>query len=54
MFFLPTEYLFAMRRAVIFWTTLVVAPFEPVFDAVEDELEARGHRVGHDAERTTP
>lgn len=45
MFFFDTSVLFAWRRALIFWTTLAVAPYEAVFDAVEGELEARGHHV---------
>jgi hypothetical protein len=37
-----TEYLIAVRAAVIFWTSLVVMPAEIVFDAIEVELERRG------------
>jgi hypothetical protein len=48
MFFFPNEVLFAMRRAMIFWTTLAVAPMEMMFDTVEDELVARGHHMRPD------
>lgn len=45
MFLLPNEVLFAWRHVLILWTTALVAPIEPVFDAVEDELVARGHHM---------
>ena len=34
-----TEYLFASRAAIIFWTSLAVLPAEILFDAIETELE---------------
>jgi hypothetical protein len=37
-----TEYLFASRAAIIFWTSLAVLPAEILFDAIETELEHRG------------
>ena len=37
-----TEYLIASRVAIIFWTSLAVAPAEILFDAIETELEHRG------------
>jgi hypothetical protein len=40
-----TGQLFAMRQAVIFWTSLMVAPFEFVFDSIDDALEMKGHHV---------
>ena len=36
-----TEYLIAMRAAIILWTSLAVMPAEIVFDAIEAELERR-------------
>lgn len=45
MFFFHTDYLILMRRAIILWVTAITAPFEPVFDAVDDELEGRGVNV---------
>jgi hypothetical protein len=37
-----TEYLVAVRAAIIFWTNLAVMPAEILFDAIEAELERRG------------
>jgi hypothetical protein len=37
-----TEYLVAVRAAVILWTILAVTPAEIIFDAIEAELERRG------------
>ena len=37
-----TEYLIAVRAAIILWTTLAVMPAEFIFDAIEGELERRG------------
>lgn len=37
-----TEYLVAVRAAIIFWTSLAVMPSEIVFNAIEAELERRG------------
>ena len=37
-----TEYLIALRAAIIFWTSLAVVPAGIVFDAIETELERRG------------
>jgi hypothetical protein len=39
------EYLIATRAAIIFWTNLVVAPVEILFDAIEAELERRGFEL---------
>jgi hypothetical protein len=36
-----TEYLIAVRAAIILWTSLAVIPAEIVFDAIEAELERR-------------
>ena len=36
-----TDYLIAVRAAIIFWTSLAVMPTEIVFDAIEAELERR-------------
>ena len=36
-----TEYLIAVRAAIILWTSLAVMPAEIVFDAIEAELERR-------------
>jgi hypothetical protein len=49
MMFFDTNSLILTRRLVIFWVTLAVAPWEHMFDAVEDELESRGVNVtaGH-------
>jgi hypothetical protein len=37
-----TEYLIAMRAAIILWTNLAVMPAEIVFHAIEAELRRRG------------
>jgi hypothetical protein len=37
-----TDYLIAARAAIIFWTSIAVAPAEILFDAIETELEHRG------------
>jgi hypothetical protein len=37
-----TEYLIAVRAAIILWTNLATMPAEIVFDAIETELERRG------------
>jgi hypothetical protein len=37
-----TEYLIALRAAIILWTSLAVMPPEIVFDVIEAELERRG------------
>ncbi len=37
-----TEYLIAVRAAIIIWTSLALMPTEIVFDAIEAELECRG------------
>jgi hypothetical protein len=37
-----TEYLVAVRAAIILWTSLAVMPAEIVFGAIEAELERRG------------
>ena len=37
-----TEYLIASRSAIIFWTSVAVAPAEIFFGAIETELERRG------------
>jgi hypothetical protein len=37
-----TEYLIAVRAAIILWTSLTVMPAEIVFDALEAELKRRG------------
>ena len=42
---LTTGQLFAMRRAVVFWTYVILWPFEHVFDRIDDALEAKGHHV---------
>jgi hypothetical protein len=42
---LTTGQLFAMRRAVVWWTGLLVWPWEHVFERIDDALEAKGHRV---------
>jgi hypothetical protein len=36
-----TEYLIAVRAAIILWTSFAVMPAEIVFDATEAELERR-------------
>jgi hypothetical protein len=36
-----TEYLIAVRAAIILWISLAVMPTEIVFDAIEAELERR-------------
>jgi hypothetical protein len=36
-----TEYLVAVRAAIILWTNLAVMPAEILFDAIEAELEWR-------------
>ena len=36
-----TEYLIAVRNAIILWTNLAVMPVEILFDAIEAELERR-------------
>jgi hypothetical protein len=41
-----TEYLVAVRAAIIFWTNLSVMPAEILFDAIEAELERRGVEAG--------
>jgi hypothetical protein len=46
MMFFDTNSLILTRRLVIFWVTLAVAPWEHMFDAVEDELIKRGVEVG--------
>jgi hypothetical protein len=45
MFFLKTGDLFSARNAVIWWTQWAVWPFEIMYDAIENELERRGHKV---------
>lgn len=45
MFLFPSGPLFLMRRMIIMWTYALIAPIEPVFDAIDDELENRGHHV---------
>ena len=37
-----TEYLIAVRAAIILWTSLAVMPAEILFDAIGTELERRG------------
>jgi hypothetical protein len=37
-----TDYLVAVRAAIIVWTNLAVIPAEILFDAIEAELERRG------------
>jgi hypothetical protein len=37
-----TEYLIAVRAAIILWTSRAVMPAEIVFDVMEAELEHRG------------
>lgn len=37
-----TEYLIALRAAIILWTSLAVMLPEVVFDVIEAELERRG------------
>ena len=37
-----TEYLIALRAAIILWTNLAVMLPEIVFDVIETELERRG------------
>jgi hypothetical protein len=36
-----TEYLIAVRVAIILWTSLAVMPAETVFEVIEAELERR-------------
>jgi hypothetical protein len=36
-----TAYLLTMRNVIIAWVTILVSPYEFVFDAIEDELEKR-------------
>ena len=48
MMWLSSGYLFALRQSIIFWTQLYVWPLEFAFERIEDELEARGHRVRED------
>jgi hypothetical protein len=36
-----TEYLIAVRNAIVLWTKLAVMPAEILFDAIEAELERR-------------
>jgi hypothetical protein len=36
-----TEYLIAVRAAIILWTNVAVIPVEILFDAIEAELELR-------------
>ena len=45
MSWMPRDYLFAARQALIIWTRLSVWPLEYAFDCIEDELEARGHKL---------
>jgi hypothetical protein len=45
-----TEYLIAVRAAIILWTNLAVMPAEILFDAIEAELERRD--VGRKPRRT--
>ena len=40
-----TEYLLASRAAIIFWTSLAVAPAEILLDAIGTELERRGEEL---------
>jgi hypothetical protein len=40
-----TGYLIAARAAIILWTNVAVMPAAIAFDAIEAELERRGHRV---------
>jgi hypothetical protein len=40
-----TEYLIVARAAIILWTNVAVLPAAIAFDAIEAELERRGHRV---------
>jgi hypothetical protein len=40
-----TESLVAARAMIILWTNLAVLPAAIAFDAIEAELERRGHRV---------
>jgi hypothetical protein len=37
-----TEYLIAMRAAIILWTNLAVMPAEIFFNAIEAQLRRRG------------
>jgi hypothetical protein len=37
-----TEYLIALRAAIILWTSLAVMPQEIAFNVIEAELERRG------------
>jgi hypothetical protein len=37
-----TEYLIAVRAAIILWTSLAVMPAEIVFEVIDAELERRG------------
>jgi hypothetical protein len=37
-----TEYLIALRAAIVFRTSLAVVPAEILFDAIETELKHRG------------
>jgi hypothetical protein len=37
-----TEYLIALRAAIILWTSLAVMPSEIVFHVIEAELKRRG------------
>ena len=37
-----TEYLIAVRNAIILWTNLAVMPVEFMFDAIEAKLKRHG------------
>jgi hypothetical protein len=43
--FFDTNSLILTRRLIILWVTMLTAPWEPVFDVVDDELDSRGVNV---------
>jgi hypothetical protein len=38
---MPTTFLVLYRNAIIWWATALIAPFEPLYDLIDDELERR-------------
>jgi hypothetical protein len=43
---MPVYFLLAARSAIILWVTLMTAPYEPFFDAIEDALDQQGALPG--------
>jgi hypothetical protein len=43
---MPTGSLFFLKKFITGFTLMAVWPLEHFYDRIDDELEARGHRVG--------